>query len=82
MIAAVAAETEEIALKALDAIIVEYEPIPGVFDPVKALENSEILARSDLESNLLYQLAAVWYVCGSEQRVPHNGGRRLSDICG
>lgn len=55
MIAAVAAETEEIALNALDVIRVEYETIPGVYDPVIALEDPQILARPDLEDNLLYQ---------------------------
>jgi len=33
-VAAVAAVTEEIAEKALDLIEVEYEELPGVFDPV------------------------------------------------
>ena len=54
MIAAVAAETEEIALMALDAIRVEYEPIPGVYDPATALKDPQVLARSDLKDNLLY----------------------------
>lgn len=36
-IAAVAAESEEIALAALDAIEVKYDPIEGVFDPEKAM---------------------------------------------
>ncbi len=36
-VALVAADTEEIALKALDLIKVEYEPIPGVFDPIEAM---------------------------------------------
>ncbi len=37
-IALVAAESEELARAALEAIEVEYEPLPGVFDPVAALE--------------------------------------------
>lgn len=37
-VALVAAETEETALKALDLIKVEYEPLPGVFDPVEAMK--------------------------------------------
>jgi CO/xanthine dehydrogenase Mo-binding subunit len=36
MLAAVAAETEEIALAALDAIEVEFEMIPGVYDVLEA----------------------------------------------
>ena len=37
-VAIVAAETEEIAKKALKLIKVEYEPLPGVFDPLEAME--------------------------------------------
>jgi putative selenate reductase molybdopterin-binding subunit len=37
-VAFVAAETEEIALKALDLIEVEYDPLPAVFDPENALK--------------------------------------------
>jgi CO/xanthine dehydrogenase Mo-binding subunit len=37
-IALVAAETEEIAERALGLIEIEYEPLPGVFDPVMALK--------------------------------------------
>ena len=37
-VAAVAAETEEIALAALEAIEVEYEPVKGVFDPIAAMQ--------------------------------------------
>ena len=36
-VAAVAAVTEEIAAAALDAIAVEYEPLPAVLDPVAAM---------------------------------------------
>ena len=36
-VAAVAAETEEIALKALDLIEVEYEVLPAVFDPRESM---------------------------------------------
>lgn len=37
-VAAVAAETEEIAQEALDLIEVEYEPLPAVFDPEEAMK--------------------------------------------
>ena len=37
-VAAVAAETEEIALAALEAIKVKYEPLDGVFDPEEAMK--------------------------------------------
>ncbi|MFL9823718.1 xanthine dehydrogenase family protein molybdopterin-binding subunit [Rhodoplanes sp. SY1] len=36
-VAAVAAVTEQIAQAAIDAIEVEYEPLPGVYDPIEAL---------------------------------------------
>lgn len=39
-VAAVAAETEEIAAEALERIRVEYEPLPAVLDPLEALEES------------------------------------------
>ncbi len=53
IVALVAAENEEIADQALNAIQVEYEPLPGIYDPIQALESSEILARSDIETNIL-----------------------------
>jgi CO/xanthine dehydrogenase Mo-binding subunit len=37
-VALVAAESEELAHGALEAIEVDYEPLPGVFDPAAALE--------------------------------------------
>lgn len=37
-VAAVAAETEQLAKDALEKIKVEYEPIPAVFDPLEAME--------------------------------------------
>lgn len=41
-IAAVAAETEEQAWKAMSRIKVEYVPLPAVFDPEEALESKEV----------------------------------------
>ncbi len=37
-IALVAAETPEIAERALELIEIEYEPLPGVFDPIEAMK--------------------------------------------
>ena len=37
-IALVAAETQEIAEKAVNLIKVDYEPLPGVFDPIEAMK--------------------------------------------
>lgn len=36
-VAAVAAETPQIAAEAIERIVVEYEPLPAVFDPVEAM---------------------------------------------
>ena len=36
-VAAVAAMTEQIAEEAIDKIVVEYEPLPAIFDPVEAM---------------------------------------------
>jgi CO/xanthine dehydrogenase Mo-binding subunit len=36
-VALVAAESEEVACRALDLIQVRYEPLPGVFDPLEAM---------------------------------------------
>lgn len=38
-VALVAAETEEIAEKALTLIKVKYQPVPGVFDPIEAMKS-------------------------------------------
>jgi len=38
-VALVAAETEEIGERALDLIRVEYQPLPGVFDPLGAMKS-------------------------------------------
>jgi CO/xanthine dehydrogenase Mo-binding subunit len=53
MVAAVAAESEEAALKAIDVIDVRYEPLEGIFDPIEAMKEGAQLARSDLMSNIL-----------------------------
>ncbi|NIO07229.1 MAG: aldehyde oxidoreductase, partial [Deltaproteobacteria bacterium] len=37
-IALVAAETQEIAEEAVKLIRVDYEPLPGVFDPIEAMK--------------------------------------------
>ncbi|MFQ5827925.1 MAG: xanthine dehydrogenase family protein molybdopterin-binding subunit [Candidatus Methylomirabilia bacterium] len=55
-VALVAAESEELARAALEAIEVEYEPLPGVFDPATALEAGS--PRVHDEGNLLAQ----WHV--------------------
>lgn len=51
-VALVAAESEEAAEEALAAIEVDYEPLPGVFDPLEALAPGAPLVHEG-ESNLL-----------------------------
>lgn len=50
-IAAVAAETKEIAKQALKLIKVEYEPLPAVFDPIDALKPEAPVLYPDLPNN-------------------------------
>jgi len=50
-VAAVAAETPEIAEEALELIDVEYEELPAVFDPLKALEPGAPLVHEELTTN-------------------------------
>ena len=49
-VAAVAAETEEIALKALELIEVEYEPLPAVFDPRESMKEGAPVLHDEPES--------------------------------
>ncbi len=49
-VAAVAAIDEDIAEEALELIKVEYEELPGVFDPVQAMEPGASILHEDLTS--------------------------------
>ena len=49
-VAAVAAETEEAALRACELIDVKYEPLPAVFDPEQAIEPGAVLVHPDLHT--------------------------------
>lgn len=51
-VALVAAETEEIAGEALRLIHVDYEPLPGVFDPLEAIKD-DALKVGEMDSNLI-----------------------------
>ncbi len=51
-VAAVAADTEEIAEKALKLIEVEYEPLLTVFDPEEALQDDAVLVHEEKNSNV------------------------------
>src|SRR3989475_8075897 len=50
-VAAVVAETPELAEEALALIDVEYEELPAVFDPLKALEPGAALVHDELATN-------------------------------
>ncbi len=52
-VAAVAAETEAIALKALELIEVEYEPLPAIFDPRESMEPGAPVLHDEPESWLI-----------------------------
>jgi CO/xanthine dehydrogenase Mo-binding subunit len=49
-VAAVAAETEDIAERAIELIKIEYEPLPTVFDVVEALKPGAPLIHEDLHT--------------------------------
>lgn len=52
-IAAVAAVDEETAERAIELIEVEYEPLPALFDPLKAMENGAPILHRELKSNVV-----------------------------
>ena len=52
-VAAVAATSPEIAKKALDLIEIEYEELPGIFDPEKAMEKNSPLVHDYHKTNVL-----------------------------
>lgn len=54
VVAVVAAEDEETAEKACEAIKVEYEPLPAVFDPLEAMQPGAPLIHE--EGNVLYHI--------------------------
>lgn len=52
-IAAVAATTHEIAEEAISLIEVEYEELPGIFDPLEAMKEGAPLIHEEAKSNVL-----------------------------
>jgi xanthine dehydrogenase molybdenum-binding subunit len=52
-LAAVAASAPEIAEEALTLIDVEYEEIPGIFDPIEAMKEGAPLIHEEMKSNVL-----------------------------
>jgi len=53
-VAAVAAETPEIAQRAVELIEVEYEPLPAILDPADAIRPGAILIHDEPESSGIY----------------------------
>jgi carbon-monoxide dehydrogenase large subunit len=53
-VAVVVAETRAIARDALDRIEVDYDPLPAVIDPEKALEKDSPLTHPELETNVAF----------------------------
>ncbi len=51
-VAAVAAVTKDIAAQAVELINVEYEPLPGVFDPLEAIKDDAPLVHDEFENNI------------------------------
>jgi CO/xanthine dehydrogenase Mo-binding subunit len=54
-VAIIIAETEEIAAKARDLIVVDYEDLPVVTDPLEAMKSGATLLHPDRESNIFCQ---------------------------
>jgi xanthine dehydrogenase molybdenum-binding subunit len=52
-VAAVAAISPEIAEEALDLIQVDYEELPGIFDPMEAMKEGAPLVHEEFKSNVL-----------------------------
>ncbi|MCX8022265.1 MAG: xanthine dehydrogenase family protein molybdopterin-binding subunit [Syntrophorhabdaceae bacterium] len=65
-VAAVAATSPEVAQEAIELIDVEYEELPGVFDPVEAMKEGAPLIHEELKSNVL---KLPWkLICGDVDR--------------
>ena len=68
-VAAVAATDPEIAAAACALIKVEYEPLPGVFDPLEALkEDAPLIHESDFRGNPIKKnrLPVSWQICDGD----------------
>jgi CO/xanthine dehydrogenase Mo-binding subunit len=51
-VAAVAAETKEAAMDALELIEVDYEPLPAIFDPIEAMKPETPVMYPDMPDNV------------------------------
>jgi 2-furoyl-CoA dehydrogenase large subunit len=59
-VAAVAARTRELARDAADLVEVEYEPLPVVVDPERALDEDAAVLHEDAGTNLVWSGAFDW----------------------
>ena len=72
-VAAVAAVSEEIARAAIDLIDVEYEELPGVFDPLEAMQPGSPLVHENLAA---YEMEGAFTRCPGTNIVGHTKIRR------
>lgn len=76
-IAAVAATTPEIAEEALSLIEVEYEELPGIFDPLEAMKEGAMLIHEEAKSNVLKM---PWrLVCGDVEKAKQESAYIVED---
>ncbi|MGC8983330.1 MAG: xanthine dehydrogenase family protein molybdopterin-binding subunit [Desulfurococcaceae archaeon] len=54
LVALVAAEDYDKALKAAEELVVEYEPLPYVLDPLEAMKRTDILVHEERGSNIAF----------------------------
>ncbi len=71
-IALVAAETLAIAEQALDLIEIEYEPLPGVYDPLEAMKPDAPVVQAHAPDNIV----ATWKV----RKGDVEAGKALADV--
>jgi CO/xanthine dehydrogenase Mo-binding subunit len=76
-IAAVAAVSPQIAAAALELIEVEYEELPGIFDPLEAMKEGAPLVHEEMKSNILKM---PWkLVCGDVEAAKKGSAHIVSD---
>lgn len=72
-VAAVVARTAYQAADALEAIVVDYDPLPAVVDPQVALDDGAVVAHSDLESNHCF----TWTLQGGDVEAAFDGAAHV-----
>ena len=76
-IAAVAAISPEIAEEALDLIEVEYEELPGIFDPIEAMKEGAPIIHEGMKSNML---KLPWkLICGDVEAAKKDSAYTVED---